>query len=56
MPYIDANPKSIYIGMNCCKANQQKLLSIANNLSVPAYQMKFNELSADYTIDAEPLN
>lgn len=56
MPYIDAIPKAIYIGMNCCKTDQQQLLSIASNLSIPAYQMKFNELSADYTLGAEPLN
>lgn len=53
MPYIEAIPKAIYIGMKCCPKNRLQLLSIANTLSIPIYQMKFNEFSSDYTIEAE---
>lgn len=55
MPYVDATPKAIYIGMNCAEKNRQKLIEIANHLSVPIYQMKFNEFFEEYTLEAELL-
>lgn len=55
MPYVDATPKVIYIGMNCAEKNRQKLIEIANHLSVPIYQMKFNEFFEEYTLEAELL-
>ena len=55
MPFVDANPKAIYIGMNCGKKNHQKLIDIAKKLSVPIYQMKFDELSYEYSLVAELL-
>lgn len=53
MPYIDATPKAIYIGMNCCEPNKKELISIAHELSIPIYQMKFDEFSEDYALEAE---
>ena len=55
MPYIDATPKAIYIGMNCSKSNIEDLISIAKELSIPIYKMKLDELSEDYTLRAEHL-
>lgn len=56
MPYIDAEPKAIYIGMNCAEENRQKLMAISKKSSVPIYQMSFNELSESFTLDGKPLN
>ncbi len=49
-PYIDAAPHSIYIGMNCSEENRKKLITISKELSVPIYQMNFDELSESYKL------
>lgn len=51
MPYIDAIPKAIYIGMNCSKKNRNKLIAISKELSIPIYQMKLDELSENYALE-----
>ena len=53
MPYIEAMPKTIYIGMRCKEVNRKKLVEIARDLSIPVYQMRFNELSDKYSLDAD---
>ena len=53
MPYIEAMPKTIYIGMRCKEVNRNKLVEIARDLSIPVYQMRFNELSDKYSLDAD---
>lgn len=55
MPYVNANPKAIYIGKNCSENNRQKLIEIAKKLSTPIYQMNFDELSDDYSLTSELL-
>lgn len=55
MPFVDANPKAIYIGMNCSENNRQKLIEVAKKLSTPIYQMNFDELSDDYSLTSELL-
>ena len=50
MPYIDAVPKAIYIGMNCQEQNKNKLIEIARSLSIPVYQMRPDELSEKYSL------
>lgn len=55
MPYVDATPQSIYIGMSCSKENKKELISIAQELSIPIYQMKLDELSEDYALEAKLL-
>lgn len=50
MPYVDAVPKAIYIGMNCKEANRNKLVEIARSLSIPVYQMRPDELSEKYSL------
>lgn len=55
MPYINATPKAIYIGMNCDKKNRKELINISKKLSVPIYQMEFNELSESYTLESKLL-
>ena len=51
MPYIDAVPKAIYIGMNCQEQNKNKLIEIARSLSIPVYQMRLDELSEKYSLE-----
>lgn len=51
MPYIDAVPKAIYIGMNCREQNRKKLIEIARSLSIPVYQMRLDELSEKYCLE-----
>lgn len=55
MPFVDAISKAVYIGMNCSKKNRQRLIKIAKKLSVPIYQMKFDELSDEYALVADLL-
>lgn len=55
MPYIDATPKAIYVGMNCSDSNKEELISIAKELSIPIYQMKLDEFSEDYILEAKLL-
>lgn len=56
MPYIDAYPKAIYIGMNCKEQNRQRLIEIAIQQSVPIYEMKLNDISENYSLEEVPLN
>lgn len=56
MPYINATPKAIYIGMNCSEQNRSKLIEIARSLLIPVYQMRFNELSEKYCLEEFLLN
>ena len=51
MPYIEAMPKTIYIGMRCKEVNRKKLVEIARCLSIPVYQMRFKELSEKYALE-----
>lgn len=51
MPYIDAIPKAIYVGMKCKKQNRNKLVEIAKILSIPIYQMRLDELSERYCLE-----
>ena len=55
MPYINATPKAIYIGMNCNEQNRNKLIAIAKKLSIPVYQMSLAELSENYTLEEKLL-
>ena len=56
MPYIDAVPKTIYIGMNCTEKNRKELIAIARQQSIPIYEMKLNDLSENYSLQETLLN
>jgi len=53
IPYIEANPKEIFIGMKCSPKHSKQLTEIASVLNVPIHRMALNECSAvfDLTID-----
>lgn len=55
MPFIDAKPKEIYIGMHCDPNHVQRLKEIGNSWNVPVYQMVFDERSETYCLVAKKL-
>ena len=55
MPYTEAYPNAIYVGINCSKENQKKLVNIAKKIEVPIYKMEFNELSESYKFGLKKL-
>lgn len=55
MPYVDAIPKAIYIGMKCDEKHRKELIVIAKELSIPIYLMCFNELSENYSLEEKLL-
>ncbi|TEB12295.1 hypothetical protein Psfp_03776 [Pelotomaculum sp. FP] len=50
MPYIDANPKEIFIGMKCSPEHSKQLTEIAATLNIPVHRMAFNECSAEFDL------
>lgn len=50
--YTNATPKAIYVGLNCDNDKRDRLIIIAKELSIPIYQMKLNELSERYALEA----
>lgn len=50
MPYISAIPKEIFIGMNCVKTYEDKLIKIASALQIPINKMIFDELSNEFNL------
>lgn len=56
MPYTAAIPKAIYVGLNCTEQNRRELMRVAKQLSVPIYQMQFDELTENYTLTERQLD
>ena len=52
MPYIDAKPKEIFIGMNCAPRHAERLIEIAASWKIPVSRMEFDECSEVYTLTA----
>ncbi|MBR5341634.1 MAG: DUF2971 domain-containing protein [Erysipelotrichaceae bacterium] len=50
VPFINAKPKEIFIGMNCDFDSTTKLKSIANHLGAEAYKMTFDEYNESYNL------
>ena len=50
MPYVDAVPKAIYIGMNCIPTHVERLKTIAKTLQIPVYQMVFEECATMFNL------
>lgn len=53
MPFIEAKPKEIYVGMNCSYEHTKRLIEIAANLRVPIFKMAFGECSSTYELTTE---
>ena len=56
VPYIDANPKEIYIGKNCSEGNKQQLINIGQKLKITVYQMSTDERGEKGELTAKKLN
>lgn len=50
MPYADATPKAIYIGMNCLPCHEERLRSIGQTLQIPVYKMVFEECASMFNL------
>lgn len=50
MPYIDANPKEIFVGMKCSSEHSKQLTKIAASLNIPIHRTSFNEHSAKFDL------
>lgn len=53
MPYVEAVPKAIYVGLKCNIEKRQELINIALQKNIPIFQMKFNDVSEEYELEAE---
>ncbi|MBC8547723.1 DUF2971 domain-containing protein [Clostridiaceae bacterium NSJ-31] len=56
MPYIEARPKEIFIGMNCAPRHAERLIKIAASWKIPVYRMEFDERSEQYALTARNMN
>lgn len=50
MPFIEAKPKEIFIGMNCALSHANRLMEIANQRNIPVYKMEFDECGESYDL------
>ena len=50
MPFADAKPYEIYVGINCAVDHERRLKRIANDKGIDIYKMCFDELSLDYNM------
>jgi hypothetical protein len=50
MPYIQAKPKEIFIGMNCTTEQIEQIIQVANKIDVPVHRMGFEECSSKYEL------
>ncbi len=50
MPYVDATPKEVFVGMNCKEELAKQIFEIARDLSVPVHRMGFDEYSPNYNL------
>lgn len=53
MPYVEATPKAIYIGMNCMPNHEERLRNIGQALQIPVYKMVFEECASMFTLDIQ---
>ncbi len=56
MPYVEAKPNAIYAGMKCSAAHLEQLKHIAERLTIPIYQMGFEELSPAYELSIKEIH
>ena len=53
MPFIEAKPKEIFIGMKCNPSHTKQLLEIADSWNIPVYKMEFDECRESYALVAK---
>ena len=55
MPFMDAKPMEIYIGMHCSDEYTNRLIQIGKSLHIPVYKMTLDHFSPDYKLMMKPL-
>lgn len=55
MPFIDAKPKEIFIGMHCAPNHAKRLKEIGDSWGIPVYKMAFEECSETYSLISKKL-
>ena len=50
MPFANAKPYEIYVGINCAVDHEKRLKMIAKDKGIDIYKMCFDELSLDYNM------
>lgn len=53
MPFVDAKPKAIYIGMNCADVHAKRLKEIAESWQIPVFRMYFDECIGTFELTAK---
>jgi len=53
MPFVLASPKDIFIGTDCTQTYAEKLIRIADELQIPAFQMVFSENEKDFNLSLQ---
>lgn len=56
MPYVEAKPKAIYVGMKCKPYHIKALVDIADYWDIPIYKMDFDECSELYELVTREYN
>ena len=51
--YIDADPDSIFIGMNCSQENETNLRNIGKKLNIPVHKMTWDNYSNDFKLSLQ---
>lgn len=53
MPFVDAKPKEIFVGLHCEEKHIKRLREIGEVLEIPVYKMAFDECSEGYQLSVE---
>lgn len=53
MPFIEAKPKEIFIGMTCAPSHAKRLFEIADFWNIPVHKMEFDDCSETYSLVAK---
>lgn len=56
MPYYDAVPKAIYIGINCEEYYKNQLMDIAKKININVFSMVLNEYSLDFNLSSQKVS
>lgn len=53
--YCKAIPSAIYIGMNCTRENERKLIIIAKQQNIPVFKMIYSDLTGKFDLGCQQL-
>lgn len=50
VPYVNAVPDEIFVGLNCAAEHQDRLVEIGTNMAIPVWKMTYEEQSPGYEL------